>query len=325
MQMPQSNRSAIRTVMVLFDQPDSFRRMLTQRCSEVRFRFVTRLDAVDAALVEDHPDAVFTIKHAGFQGEAHRRAAQHHSVRWVQVGGSGYDHLLPLAPGGVVLTNGRGVLAPFLAETVVGAMLALNGHFPTYLRQQAARQWRPIAFRPLVGRTLLIVGLGEIGSQVGRRARALGMRVIATRQRPMSDPSADEVHPASELMRLLPEADVVSLHVRLGDATRHLIDASALATMRNDAVLINTSRGPVVDEQALIAALRDGRIAGAYLDVSETEPLPSDSPLWDLPNVMITPHASDNVTDWPERFAALFADNLQRWNAGQPLINEVAL
>jgi phosphoglycerate dehydrogenase-like enzyme len=252
----------------------------------------------------------------------HRQVLLHPSVRYFHVGGSGFDHLLPLE-GEAVITNSAGVLAPFLAETVIAGILALNGNFPAYDRLKAARQWRQLGFRPLAGQTLLVVGLGAIGRETAVRAKALGMRVIGTRAHPEPDPALDAVHSADALLDLLPEADFVSLHVRLSPETRRMIGAEALARMKPTACLINTARGGVVDEPALIEALRDQRIKGAYLDVFDTEPLPPESPLWDLENVILTPHASDNVTDYPERFAALFADNFERWRANKPLINQI--
>ena len=142
------------------------------------------------------------------------------------------------------------------------------------------------------------------------------MRVVAVRGRPAPHPAADEMHGPDALETLLPEADFVSLHVRLNAATHGLLSRAAIAAMKPGAVLVNTSRGAVVDESALIEALRSGHLGGAYLDVFETEPLPTGSPLWSLPNVLVTPHASDNVVGWPRRFAELFADNLDRWCGG---------
>ena len=158
---------------------------------------------------------------------------------------------------------------------------------------------------------------------MARNAKALGMRVLATRGTPAPHPAADEMHGPDALHALLPRADFVSLHVRLNPATRGMLSREGLAAMKPGAYLVNTSCGPVVDEAALVDALHSGHLAGAYLDVFETEPLPAESPLWTMPNVLITPHASDNVHGWPRRFAALFADNIERWRAGEPLLNPV--
>ena len=182
-----------------------------------------------------------------------------------------------------------------------------------------------MSFPPIAGRTLLVVGLGAVGACVAHNAKALGMRVLGVRGTPAPHPAADEVHGPDALMALLPAADFVSLHVRLNEATRGLLSREALGAMKPGAYLINTARGGVVDEAALIDALRTGHLGGAYLDVFETEPLPDESPLWTMPNVLVTPHASDNVLGWPRRFAELFADNLDRWRAGRPLLNRVSL
>ena len=273
---------------------------------------------------EHDPEVVFSVKHPGFPGPVHAPIPAHPSVRWIQVGGSGFDHLAPWDAARVQVTNGAGVLAPYLAETVTGAMLALGCGFPNYAEQQRERRWRPAPFTPLRGRTLLVVGFGRIGECVARNAKALGMRVLGVRGRPAPHPEADEMHGPGALEALLPKADFVSLHVRLNPATRGLFSREAVAAMKPGACLVNTSRGAVVDERALVDALRSGHVGSAYLDVFETEPLPAESPLWSMRNVLITPHASDNVAGWPRRFAALFADNLDRWQAGEPLLNRVS-
>jgi phosphoglycerate dehydrogenase-like enzyme len=147
--------------------------------------------------------------------------------------------------------------------------------------------------------------------------------VIAANRTVAPHASVEEVHGLDALDRMLPEADVVTLHCQLTPGTRRLMSAARLRQMKRGAMLINTSRGAVVDEAALIAALADGHIGAAYLDVFEAEPLPAESPLWAMPNVMITPHASDNTTDWVPRFARFFAENVERWNRGQEMPNVV--
>ena len=168
-----------------------------------------------------------------------------------------------------------------------------------------------------------MVGLGEIGGRVATLAKSLGMRVLAVRRRRTPHPAVDELLAPNDLLAALGRADYVSLHVRADDETRHLIDAPALAAMKQGAVLANTSRGFVVDEAALVGALESGHLGGAYLDVFETEPLPESSPLWGFENVLLTPHASDNIHAWPRKFIRLFADNLERWLAGEALVNMV--
>ena len=311
-------------VLIAHNEPDDFRDLLAERFPDLGFVYATTAEEVVEGLRAHDPEAVFSIKHPGSPDPVHAPISRHPSVRWIQVGGSGFDHLAPWDAGRITVTNGAGVLAPYLAESVTGAMLALACGFPNYAAQQRERRWRPVSFTPLRGRTLLVVGFGRIGECVARNAKALGMRVLATRATPAPHPSADEVHGPDALPGLLPRADFASLHVRLDEATRGLLSREAIAAMKRGACLVNTSRGAVVDEAALIDALRSGHLAGAYLDVFETEPLPAESPLWSLPNVIVTPHASDNIVGWPRRFAELFADNLDRWRAGEPLRNVVS-
>ena len=176
----------------------------------------------------------------------------------------------------------------------------------------------------LKGKTLGIVGLGRIGSAVARRAKAFDMRVIATRRRPERlSKDVDEVRGAEALPWLLGESDYVVLCTALTSETRHLIGAEQLRLMKRTAYLMNVGRGGLIDEGALVEALNGGEIAGAGLDVFEEEPLPPDSQLWDMPKVMITPHRAGDSPRSHERFMALFCENLQRYVAGEALLNVV--
>ena len=307
-------------VLVLHDRPEDFRDLLAARFPDLTIAYAATAEEIPRALERVRPEVVFSIKQPEFPPAIHRPAVDFPTVKWFQVGGSGYEHIVPWDGERLTVTNCAGVLARFLAETVTGAMLMLNGGFLRYLDQQRRAEWRPHAFRPLAGQTLAVVGLGQIGGRVAANAKALGMRVRSA----APHPAADAVYPPDALYKVLAEADVVSLHLRLDEETRHVIGREALAVMKPGALLINTARGPIVDEGALVAALEDGRLGGAYLDVFETEPLPADSPLWGLANVILTPHAADSVPDWPARFAAFFADNLERWLARRPLENVVA-
>lgn len=312
-------------VLVLHDRPEDFRGLLAARFPDLTIAYATTGEAVPAALERLRPEVVFSIKQPGFSSAHHRPAVDFPTVKWFQVGGSGYEHILPWDRERLTVTNCAGVLARFLAETVTGAMLLLNGGFLRYLEQQRRGEWRPHEFRPLVGQTLAVVGLGQIGGRVAANAKALGLRVLGIRRSDAPHPAADAIHPPDALHRVLAEADIVSLHLRLDEDTRHVIDRDAFAAMRPGALFINTARGPIVDESALIAALEAGHLGGAYLDVFETEPLPAESPLWRMNNVFLTPHAADAVPDWPARFAQFFADNLERWLAGRPLENVVEI
>jgi len=275
-----------------------------------------------AAALGAGAEIVFAIKSRAFDDAVHARLLAEPALRWLHVGGSGYEHLGAWDADRLIVTNSAGVLAPFLAETCMGALLALNHGLLTYRDQQRDRVWAPRPFRPLAGQTLAVIGMGEIGRRFGHLARAAGMRVIGLRRTQAPLAEADEIRPPEALHATLAEADIVSVHLRLTPETRHLFDAAAFAAMKPGAIFMNTGRGGLVDETALLAAL-DGPLGAAYLDVFETEPLPENSPLWTHPNLFLTPHASDSVQDWDRRFADFFAENLRRWQAGTPLLNRV--
>ncbi len=311
--MPKSS------VLVICDRAAEIRPILSERFPDTEIEYAARAEEVGPALEKLNPDVVFSLKSPEFPGSEHVTALHYPSVRWFQVGGSGYEHIVPWDRERMTVTNGAGVLAPFLSETVIGAILTLNGNLHIYRDQQNKSQWRQISFEGLAGKSLLIVGVGAIGGLVAQKATAMGMSVTGLRRNSTPHPAIDRMKSMDALHECLREADYVSLHVRLVNETRHMIGRDELDLMKPGACLLNTARGGVVDEAALVDALRSGSIKAAYLDVFETEPLPEDSPLWSMENAVLTPHAADSVSDWPARFAQFFADNLERWNTGQPL------
>ena len=310
-------------VLILHDRPHLYLDTLRTRFPGVAFHTCTTPAAIADTLARVRPQVVFSCKCAGLPGPVHRTVLDWLDVEWIQVAGTGFDHLQPVHRGDVVITNAAGVLAPFMAETVLGAMLLLNTGFHTYLAQQRERIWRMNPWSGLAGKTLLVLGLGTIGRRVAAHARHLGMQVLGMRASttPVSEVH-EMVHP-DRLHHALARADVIGVHVPLVATTRNLLDARAFARMKRGVIIVNTARGGVMDEDALLAALRDGRVAGAHLDVFAQEPLPPDSVLWDAPNLVITPHMADAVSDWETRFALFFSDNLQRWLDGAALRNEV--
>jgi len=310
-------------VLLLHDRPQLYLDALRARFPAVRFSTCTEPAAIPDALAAARPQVVFSCKCAGLPGPVHRAALEWLDVEWIQVAGTGFDHLQPVDRGDVVITNSAGVLAPFMAETVLGAMLLLNTGFHTYLAQQRERRWRMNPWAALAGKTVLVIGLGSIGRRVAEHARHLGMHVLGLRAGSEPVREVHEMVRPEHLHAALARADVLCVHVPLVAGTRNLLDARAFARMKPGMIIVNTARGGVMDEDALLAALREGRVAGAHLDVFATEPLPADSALWDAPNLVITPHMADAVSDWETRFAQFFADNLQRWLAGQPLLNPV--
>ncbi|MGH7069758.1 MAG: D-2-hydroxyacid dehydrogenase [Acetobacteraceae bacterium] len=320
-----ADRKPLRSVLVIHDTPSDVQSMLAARFPDLEIFYAAAPQEVIPALESVHPQAVLSIKHSGFPGPAHRPAIDYPSVVWVHAGNSGYDHFVPFDQTRVHLTTSVGVLARFLAETAMAGILALNNNLLRFAHQQRERIWQPRTFRPLYGQVLLVVGLGAIGNFLAANARSLGMHVIGIRRHYTESLAAHECHPPEALPELVGRADVVSLHVRLNEETEGMVDAALLRALKPGAILVNTSRGRVVEESALIDALREGRLAGAYLDVFEQEPLPPGSPLWSMPNVLVSPHTSDNVVDWPQRMAGLFADNIDRWRSGKPLLNEIQL
>jgi phosphoglycerate dehydrogenase-like enzyme len=248
-------------------------------------------------------------------------------VRWVHLRSAGIEgsSYPALADGGVVLTNGRGVFGQSLAEFALAAVFHFAKRLRHLSRQQDERRWEPYEPTMVSGRTMGIVGYGDIGRATAEKARALGMRVVALRRSAQTDPDplVEMILPPDGLHALLAQSDFVVVATPLTDETRGLIDAAALAAMKPTAVLVNVGRGPVVDEQALVAALQGGTIAGAALDVFETEPLPAASPLWRLDNVLLSPHSADHVAGWLEDAMACFLQNLRRFTAGEPLANVV--
>jgi len=312
------------SVLIVHDKPDSYLPELQKRFPRVTFETCLEPATLESALAHFRPNIIFSVKCPGIPGPVHAPLMSTESVNWVQVGGAGIDHLPAWDQKRLTVTNCSGVLSGFLAETVIGAILMMNFGFPVYLRQQRAKLWQQNPWQTVSEKTLLVVGLGSIGRQVALRARALGMRVIGASRRTHAQPFVHDVLPLQGLIEGLRKADFVTLHVPMNAATRHLIGEEELAAMKPQGYLINTSRGGVVDETALIACLESHGIAGAYLDVFQAEPLPQESTLWTLDNVVLTPHVSDTVEDWAKRYAAFFAENLERWLGGAHLENLVS-
>ncbi len=254
-------------------------------------------------------------------------------LRWIQVTAAGVGAMLfpELVGSEVVVTNGRGIHAVAMAEHTLGVILAFVRKLHLARDEQHRKRWTqrelwadPPEFGELEGRTLGLVGLGSVGEAIAVRARALGLRVIAVRRHPRPDPEpADEQWGPERLGELLARSDFVVLADPLTPETRGLIGREALARMKPGATLVNLGRGGLVDEEALIESLRGGRIAGAALDVFRDEPLPASSPLWEMPQVIVTPHVSGLGPRYWERAVDLFARNLRAWRSGEPLVNVV--
>lgn len=254
-------------------------------------------------------------------------ASQAQRLRWIQMTSAGIEPLLPWRErlGRCAVTNARGMHADQMADYAMAAMFMLHWDVPRILRDQAGAVWRREAKAPLAGRTLGVIGLGAIGQEIARRAQCAGMEVLGVSRSGTAVASVAEVYRQEQLQNVLPRCDFVVLVVPATPETSGLIDAEALRLMKPTASLINFARGSVVEEQALIDALRDRAIKGAVLDVFAAEPLPTESPLWSLPNVIVTPHIAGMSDDYEARFATAFAANLARYRRGEQLLNIVDL
>jgi phosphoglycerate dehydrogenase-like enzyme len=247
------------------------------------------------------------------------------SLLWIQAASAGVDGLLfpELVRSHVVLTNARGVFDRPIAEHVMGVLLLFAKDLRGALERQGRREWRPRDTETLEGKRLLVVGVGSIGRAIGRAAKRFGRLVRGVgRTARAGDGVFGTVMGVDELHEALGWADVVVDVLPATPATHHLFDAEAFAAMNPWTRFVNVGRGSTVDEAALVLALRERRIAAA-LDVFETEPLPVDSPLWDLPNVLITPHVAGDAAGWREAVVELFVENLERYLTGEPLRNVV--
>ena len=251
------------------------------------------------------------------------------SLKWIHFTSSGVGQQTSapaLDAKGVTLTGSTGSNAEPVAQTAFAGLLMLARGFPGFIQGQHKHEWRPqrgaALPRALRGQTLLLIGVGAIGRIFAGYARAFGLKVIGVRRSPMTpDDPVDEMHPPSRLPEVLARADWVVVACPLTKETRNLINADAFKRMRKGARLINIGRGEVVDEAAFIEAMRSGHLAGAAMDTFRQEPLPADSPLWDLPNIIISPHNASASTGNEKRCAEMFIANFGHWVRGEAMFN----
>jgi len=255
-------------------------------------------------------------------------------LRWVQSAAVGVGSLMfpELLASGVVITTARGIRARAIAEHILGVTIALARRLPHALRAQAAHRWAQDELegpsskvRVLEGARMGIVGLGAIGAELAAIAAPFGFRVSAIRRRAdqPASPGVDEVWPPDRLLDLLAQSDVVVIAAPHTPETKRLIGRREVDAMKRGAYLVNVSRGKMIDDHAVVEALQAGRLGGAALDVFTTEPLAPDSPYWDLPNVIVTPHTSGSMEDYWTPLVALFSENLRRFESGRDLLNVV--
>jgi phosphoglycerate dehydrogenase-like enzyme len=248
-------------------------------------------------------------------------------LRWIHTLSAGVDNLLwpELTESPVLLTNGRGVYRRPLAEWAIAAALFIAKDFRRLVRQQESGVWEPFDVEELHGRTLSIVGYGEIGRAVAEKARAFGMEVIALRRHPEMSANEDAaiIFGPSQLQDMLKVSDYVLISAPSTPATKGMISDSEFAVMKPSAVIINIGRGPVIDEAALVRALKEKRIRGAALDVFEREPLMDSHPFYGLSNVLLSPHCADHVEGMRDLAMEIFTRNFEHFSKGEPLENVV--
>ena len=287
------------------------------------YRECNSYKALPSLIDSYRPDIVYSVRFAGTPGFPREALFGASGPGWIANGGAGTDHFGQWDPHRTTVTNAAGVAAGMMAEYILGGFLHFTLDVAGLQNDKAARIWNARTVRPLAGQTLLIVGLGHTGRALAARARAFGMKVLGTRARPQRMDHVDEVHAAQDLQGLLPRADFIAVSTPLTPATRGLIGAQEIAAMKPGVIFGDVSRGGVVDQTALQAALESGHVAAAVLDVFETEPLPDTSPLWALDNVLISPHCSSVFAEWEQASFALFLENLAAWIDGADLVNIV--
>ncbi len=252
------------------------------------------------------------------------------SLKWVQQPSAGVEHLMEipeLVRSDIIVTNMQRVYGPEIADQAIGYLLAFTRSLAHFVRTQPGQEWRSsgpgVVLDELMGKTLLVIGLGGIGSEIARRAAAFGMRVLATDPKVLERPTyVEELHKPAAFHALLPRADVVASAVPLTNASRRMIGAKEFAMMKRGVILINVSRGGVVDTQALIDAMDRKQVAAAGLDVTDPEPLPKGHALWSR-NVIITPHGAGQSPGGERRRHEILCENLRRFASGEMLLNIV--
>jgi phosphoglycerate dehydrogenase-like enzyme len=246
-------------------------------------------------------------------------------LKWIQTTGAGIDGLLPLdwLPADIALTNNRGAHGPKAEDSCAMAISLLNARLPQMMAAQRNHSWQPAYTTPVAGKTAVVIGFGDLGQGAGRAAKKLGAKVIAVTRSGKAARPADAACPVSRIDRVLPLADFVIVTAPLTPQTRNLLDRRRLDLLKPEAALVNIGRSPVVDYDALREKLAQGTLAGAVLDVFQPEPLPADSPLWDTPNLIITPHVSCDDPRYVDRLLDFWFENFARFLAGKRLKNLV--
>ncbi len=246
-------------------------------------------------------------------------------LKWIQTTGAGIDGLLPLdwLPADIALTNNSGAHSAKAEDSCTMAISLLNARLPELMASQRNRAWKPVYTTPVSGKTAVVIGFGDLGQSAGRAAKKLGAKVIAVTRSGKAARPADSAVPVRQIDRVLPKADFVIVSTPLTPETHGLLDRRRLDLLKPDAVLVNIARSPIVDYDALRDKLTKGELAGAVLDVFDPEPVPADSPLWDTPNLVITPHITCDDPRYVDQLFDRWFENFERFLAGKPLRNQI--
>ncbi|MGL4968117.1 MAG: D-2-hydroxyacid dehydrogenase [Inquilinus sp.] len=292
-----------------------------------------RLIAVSSRDAKAVEDALKEAEIAILAGDLDQRYLAAPKLRWVHCDHAGLTRSArpEVFERGLIVTGSAGRSGPALAEHVLMFSLMLSTRYPDVYEAQKRHEWRRTpemsGLRALYGRTIGIIGMGHTGRELATRAKAFGMRVLGYRRRDLPNPAGvDRMFSADRgetIDPILDEADILALVVNLSDTTYHLIDDRAIRRMKPSAIIVNLSRGGIIDQQALISALKEKRLAGAGVDVTDPEPPAADDPIWGTPNLLITPHFTAAMPDRAERSLDVIIENLRRYRAGQPLLNRV--
>ncbi len=316
------------TLLLLVGVPENYRLggPAFQRLHQAHPRVEVRIVHDPAAFADQVRDADAVIGSRPYLKLCANVLKPEHRLRWVQTTTAGVDQILTpalRAAEHITITCIKGPPGPLMAEHAILLMLALARNLPAYHRNQQQRMWRREGqdWPPLHGQTIAILGVGSSGSNLARVCKVgFGMTVLGMSRTKREHPYVDRNFDQAALLNVLPEADFVVLCLPNTPQTRHIIDSAALAVMKPSAYLVNVSRGALIDEAALIARLRAGGIAGAGLDVTADDPTPKDSPLWDLPNTILTPHIATESVKLSETVVDFWCENVRRFAGNQPLL-----
>jgi D-2-hydroxyacid dehydrogenase (NADP+) len=311
-------------VLIICPEPEAYTSRLAGDFPQVKFTTFTSLECRPAMDLMGDADAIIAYGRA-FDAECLARAKK---LRWFQCLITGTDHLAPVLAGSqVILTNARGIHGPQMAEMAILHMMALSRQVPLLVRNQAAHVWDRILPRVLDQRVVAIVGVGAIAEHVAMVCKAFGMTTLGISRTPRKLPGFDTIYPREALLAAAAQADFLLVLVPHTKENDKVIDAAVFDAMKPTACLINIARGGVVDEAAMIAALRTGKIAGAGLDVFEEAPLPPGHPLWDMDNVFITPFIGGRSDRYEESIMSIIKPNLAHFLAGRDaeMVNRVKL